>query len=147
VGSLFISSIVQRVGRYKPIALVLMILSIIFVSLFYLAIASKNAYILYIDTFLVGLFVIPLIPVMLECSCEIIYPLSGSFAVGLLFSGATLLTVVSSQLLTIIIGGNQSDKWTVLYGCIVILTLFVLGFVAMFFVKETRNRSNEMKLR
>lgn len=57
---------------------------------------TKNIYVVYADAFLLGFFLIPLIPVMMELSCELVYPISSSFAVGTLFGGATLLTVISS---------------------------------------------------
>jgi len=49
----------------------------------------------YSVAFVLGFFLVPLAPVLLEYGCEAIYPINGSFAVGLLISGATLLTVVS----------------------------------------------------
>jgi FLVCR family feline leukemia virus subgroup C receptor-related protein len=72
----------------------LMFLTIITFAAFYFAVESKKINLVYIDTFIVGFFLIPLVPVMLELSCEVIYPLNGSFAVGMLLSGATLFTVI-----------------------------------------------------
>jgi FLVCR family feline leukemia virus subgroup C receptor-related protein len=96
VSSLFISSIVLRVGKYKPITLVLMFCSVALSAVFYVALLTESTVWVYINTFMLGFFLIPLIPVMIELSCELVYPISSSFAVGTLFSGSTLFTVLSS---------------------------------------------------
>ena len=122
-----------------------MLLTLIFMALFYPAISTGNPYVVYANGFLLGFFLIPLIPVLIEMSCENIYPLSGSFAVGMLLSGATLLTVVASQVLTVITKGNDSDSDSSLLGCICIVALLVIGIVSLSFVKEVKNRSNEIQ--
>lgn len=60
-----------------------MIFSVIGCILFYPACLTEKTYILYSVGFFVGFFLVPLVPVVLELSCEIIYPLNGSFAVGI----------------------------------------------------------------
>jgi FLVCR family feline leukemia virus subgroup C receptor-related protein len=43
---------------------------------------------------MIGFSFAPLGPVMLEFGCDIVYPLSGSFSVGTMYLGTTLLSVV-----------------------------------------------------
>lgn len=50
-----------------------------------------------------------MVPVLMEYSCESIYPLNGSFSVGVMVSGATILALLSSVLLTFTSKGNDSD--------------------------------------
>lgn len=140
VSSVFISSIVIRVGSYKPIIIVLMLFSTVFTGLFYLALLSKITWVVYTDAFFLGFFLIPMIPVMIELSCELVYPLSSSFAVGMLFSGATLFTVISSQVLTVITKGNDSDETSIFVGIVCIVGILIAGFIMLIFVKEVRNR-------
>lgn len=93
VSSSGISTIVLKYKKYKVIVVVLMILSIISLTLFDGSLYTYSVVTVYGVCTLIGFFLVPMAPVMLEYSCEAIYPLSGSFAVGLLLSGATLLTV------------------------------------------------------
>ena len=145
MSSLFISSIVLKVGRYKPIIMVLMICSTTFTGLIYLALLSKQILWVYLASFMLGFSLIPMIPVMLELSCELVYPLSSSFAVGVIFSGATLFTVISSQALTVIFKGTQSDQTSILVGMSCIVGILVVGFILILLVKEVRNRQKEMQ--
>lgn len=50
----------------------------------------------YFFTFLIGMFLSPVVPLMLELGCELVYPLSGSFAVGTLYAGATLFSAFTA---------------------------------------------------
>lgn len=140
VSSVFISTVVLKVGKYKPVVLVLMIFSLLFTALFYLALTNESEILIYADALLLGFFLIPMIPVMIELSCEIVYPLSSSFAVGMLFSGATLFTVISSQLLTVITKGTDSDKTSILIGLACIVGILAVGLIMQIFVKEVKNR-------
>lgn len=140
ISSSFISVIVMWVKKYKPIILWLMLLSVISTVLFYPACMSKSIGLVYLCAGALGLFLVPLVPVSLELSCEIIYPINGSFAVGILYSGATLLTVISSQLLTIIVKGEHSTEHSVLVTTIVLICILGFGFLIFLPVSEVRNR-------
>jgi FLVCR family feline leukemia virus subgroup C receptor-related protein len=87
-----------------------MISAICVVLLFYPALLTSIKLITYIAGFLIGFFLVPMVPVMMELCCEIIYPLNGSFAIGILLSGATIVVIISSQILTIITRGTSSDR-------------------------------------
>ena len=80
-----------------------MAVSLVFSGLFFFSVKSENISIVYANAFALGFFLVPLVPIMLEYSCEAIYPLNGSFAVGIMLSGATLMTVCITQLLTLIV--------------------------------------------
>ena len=43
-----------------------------------------------LPTFMVGLFIVPLIPTMLEFACEIIFPVGEATSTGFLFAAAHL---------------------------------------------------------
>jgi len=51
-----------------------------------------------------------MVPVLIEYSCESIYPLNGSFSVGVMVSGVTIIAMLSSILLTFTSKGKDSDK-------------------------------------
>ena len=96
LSSFGISTVVKRVRKYKLISIVLMLASLIICLLFYPALLTNSVALCYLVGFMVGFFLVPMIPVMMELCCEIIYPLNGSFAVGILYSGSTLTTVIGS---------------------------------------------------
>lgn len=106
VSSGFISKVVLFFKKFKMISIVLMICSIVMSGFLYVSLATEKPGITYGNAFVIGFFLVPLAPVLLEYSCEAIYPINGSFAVGLLISGATLFTVISSQVLTSVVKGN-----------------------------------------
>jgi FLVCR family feline leukemia virus subgroup C receptor-related protein len=141
LSSMGISSVVRRYRKYKMIALILMVASMIICMMFYPALLTNKISLCYLCGFFVGFFLVPMIPVVMELCCEIIYPLNGSFAVGILYSGSTLTTVVSSQILTIITKGTDSDKQSCLNGIILIIALLVVGAIMFSFVKEVQNRT------
>ena len=62
----------------------------------YIVMDMYNVFLLYLTTFGIGFFLSPLVPLLFELSCEIVYPLSGSFAIGVLYSGSTILAAVNS---------------------------------------------------
>lgn len=94
-----------------------------------------------------GLFLIPMVPVLIEYGCESIYPLNGSFGVGIMVSGATIDALLSSILLTYTSKGNNSDHTSVLITCIVLFGIFFTGFILFLFTKEILNRSKEIEER
>ena len=51
-----------------------------------------------------------MVPVLMEYSCEAVHPLNGSFSIGVMVSGATIMALLSSILLTYTAKGKDSDK-------------------------------------
>lgn len=113
----------------------------------YVCLRTEKIVFVYVDSFIIGFFLVPLAPVLLEYSCEAIYPINGSFAVGVLISGATLFTVISSQVLTAVVRGKDSDNESVLLTIILMIGLLFFGFVLQLFSKEILNRSKEVQAR
>lgn len=93
VSSLVTPTLVRKFKNQKYNCIFLMFVSILFSGLFYFSLDTNNINVVFANAFALGFFLVPLVPIMLEYSCEAIYPLNGSFAVGLMLSGATLMTV------------------------------------------------------
>ena len=93
ISSLGTPALVKRFKNQKLNCVFLMAVSLLFSGLFDFSVETKNINIVYANAFALGFFLVPLVPIMLEYSCEAIYPLNGSFAVGIMLSGATLMTV------------------------------------------------------
>lgn len=87
---------------------------------------------------------IPLVPILIEFGCEIIYPLNGSFSVGVMVSGSTIMALLSSMLLTYTVKGNDSNKGSVLITILILSFIFFIGFILFLFTKEILNRTKEI---
>lgn len=85
-----------------------------------------------------------MVPVLIEYSCESIYPLNGSFSVGVMVSGATIIAMLSSILLTFTTKGKDSDKSSVFITYIILCCIYLVGFILFLFTKEILNRSKEV---
>jgi FLVCR family feline leukemia virus subgroup C receptor-related protein len=120
--------------------MILVSLGIITISATYFILTINSVPLLYLFTFLAGFFLSPIVPILLELSCELVYPLSGSFAVGTLYAGATLFSAFLAQLLTIIVHGNDSDKKDVAVGVGIISGSLLFGLIIFSFCKEEFNR-------
>lgn len=88
-----------------------------------------------------------MVPVLVEYSCESIYPLNGSFSVGVMVSGSTILALLSSMLLTYTVKGKDSDKISVLTTTTIWCLFYISGFLLYLFTKEILNRSKEIEER
>ena len=88
--------IIAGFRKYKLTVIGLVTMGIVCLPLNYIAMDYEHAWAVYIMSFFLGFWLSPLVPVMLELSCEIVYPLSGSFSVGTMYSGATILSVVNA---------------------------------------------------
>ncbi|CAD8102920.1 unnamed protein product [Paramecium sonneborni] len=94
----------------KPITIILMILSISSLVLFYFCLISENRIAIYISIGIVGLFIMPNVPLLMDMSCDSIFPINASFAVGIMYIGSRIFLVLFSQFLAIVVGGSDSNK-------------------------------------
>lgn len=85
-----------------------------------------------------------MVPVLIEYSCESIYPLNGSFSVGVMVSGATIIAMLSSILLTYTSKGKDSDKTSAFITYLILCFIYLVGFILFLFTKEILNRSKEV---
>lgn len=86
-----------------------------------------------------------MVPVLMEFGCEAIYPLNGSFSIGVMVSGATIAALLSSILLTYTTKGKDSDKLSALITTIIWCSIFLIGFIFFLFTKEIVNKSKEQE--
>lgn len=82
-----------------------------------------------------------MVPVLMEFGCEAIYPLNGSFSLGVMVSGATIAALLSSILLTYTAKGKDSDKLSALITTIIWCSIFLIGLIFFIFTKEVVNRT------
>ncbi|CAK77267.1 unnamed protein product (macronuclear) [Paramecium tetraurelia] len=143
----FVSKLVLKFKKYKAIGIVLFIISLVLTLLTYPILMIELLIPLCIQQFLLGFFLIPMVPVLIEYSCESIYPLNGSFSVGVMVSGATTTAMLSSILLTYTSKGKDSDKTSALVTYIILCCIYLIGFILFLFTKEILNRSKEVEQR
>ncbi len=108
----------------------------------------------------VGLFIVPLIPAMLEFSCEINFPIGEATTTGFIFAIAHVFGALSGIGLTALLnpdninakskwdpGDYKKTQWRAEIALLIILILFALGFGMFFFVKEDLKRLRAEKER
>lgn len=83
-------------NKRKPIAILLMIMSISSLVLFYFCLISENKIAIYISIGIVGLFIMPNVPLLMDMSCDSIFPINASFAVGIMYIGSRIFLVLFS---------------------------------------------------
>ena len=147
VSSLVTPTLVKKFKNQKYNCIFLMFVSIFFSGLFYFSLDTNNINVVFANAFALGFFLVPLVPIMLEYSCEAIYPLNGSFAVGLMLSGATLMTVCITQLLTVIVKGKDARRTEVAQTLGTTIAILFVGFIVFFFTSQVKNRSKEVAQR
>jgi FLVCR family feline leukemia virus subgroup C receptor-related protein len=112
--------------------------SLLSVILFYPLLLPKNIILATFVSALNSFFLIPLVPIMLELGCELVFPVGEGSAVGMLFAVGNLGGFILGAILTLYVKGeNGKETFNGLMFCAVI---FVLGLVLVFFMKEEKNR-------
>jgi MFS transporter, FLVCR family, feline leukemia virus subgroup C receptor-related protein len=85
-------------------------------------------------------FLIPLVPIMLELSCELAFPVGEGTAVGLLFATGNLFGFVLGLLMSLIVEGESKAQTA--GGLAFCFGVFVIGIILAYFMKERLNRKN-----
>lgn len=79
-------------------------------------------------------FLIPLVPIMLEFACELVFPIGEGFVVGCLFACGNLGGFIIGSLTSLIIDGKQKSRS--ILGICFILILFVISHLLVSQIKE-----------
>lgn len=66
----------------------MMFLSTAFFGVFYLSLISYNIYFIYAAIGAVGFFIMPIVPIIMDVSCDTIFPIDPSFAIGIMYIGS-----------------------------------------------------------
>jgi FLVCR family feline leukemia virus subgroup C receptor-related protein len=96
VSQVVVLLLIMKTRKFKLTTLLLILLGSLTIAATYFIIMMNKIVVVYFFTFLIGVFLSPVVPLMLELSCELVYPLSGSFAVGTLYAGATLFSALTA---------------------------------------------------
>lgn len=65
-----------------------MIISTGSLALFYFSIVNGNLIFIYFAIGLVGFFIMPIAPVLMDISCDVVFPISPSYAIGIMYIGS-----------------------------------------------------------
>lgn len=94
---MFIAVIVKKYSNHrKLIAIILMVLAISSLIIFYFCLMTENTVLIYISIGIVGLFIMPNVPILMDISCDSIFPINASFAVGIMYIGSRIFLVIFS---------------------------------------------------
>ena len=78
-------------------------------------------------------FLIPLVPIMLELGCELVFPVGEGSAVGLLFAMGNFGGFLFGLLLSVIVKGESPAE--TFWGLLVCFGVFFLGFILISIMK------------
>mgnify|MGYP001807927848 CR=1 FL=1 len=81
-----------------------------------------------------AIFVMPILPVIMDMGCDLISPIDPSFAVGAFYMGSMLFFVVFTYILTFITGKDKDDL-RVLYTNIFSTLILIIGFICSLFLR------------
>lgn len=73
-----------------------MFLAVFSLIIFYFCLISENTMLIYISIGIVGLFIMPNVPILMDISCDSIFPINASFAVGIMYIGSRIFLVIFS---------------------------------------------------
>lgn len=65
-----------------------MILSTASLLLFYFSLLDRNEYFIYFAIAVVGFFIMPISPVLMDISCDTVFPTSPSYAIATMYIGS-----------------------------------------------------------
>lgn len=85
-------------------------------------------------------FLIPLVPIMLELSCELAFPVGEGSATGLLFAFGNFFGFLLGLFLSLIVQGETKSQSAAGLGFC--FGVFLIGLGLVYFMQEERNRMN-----
>jgi len=74
-------------------------------AIFMAILKTDNFWVMLIVVLILGAFIVPVIPLMLEFGCELCFPVGEGTSTGFLYAGAHLLAASTSALLGWLING------------------------------------------
>ena len=104
------------------------------ILVFYPLLLTKNLFLVSFISAFNSFFLIPLVPIMLELGCELVFPVGEGSAVGLLFAVGNFGGFLLGLFLSMIVKGESYGQ--TLGGLMFCFGFFLLGFILVFFMKE-----------
>ncbi|CAD8142845.1 unnamed protein product [Paramecium octaurelia] len=134
-----LAAFIQKFKNVKTqLIKVLMAISTGSLGLFYFSLVNGNLIFIYFAIGLVGFFIMPIAPVLMDISCDVIFPISPSFAIGIMYIGSQLLLVIFTQGEAVLVGGANSTMARVTITLILDMGLQLLGLFLFSFIRISR---------
>ncbi|CAD8138646.1 unnamed protein product [Paramecium pentaurelia] len=122
---------------------ILMVISTGSLAVFYFSLLSRNLLFIYLANGLVGFFIMPIAPVLMDISCDLIFPISPSYAIGIMYIGSQILLVIFTQIEAVIVGGANSTMTRVTITLMLDVGLQLLGLFLFSFIRIKKGRVSE----
>jgi hypothetical protein len=113
--------------------------SLVAIALFYPLLETNSLLLSSLISAFNSFFLIPLVPIILELGCELIFPVGEGTAVGLLFAMGNFAGFLLGLFLSLIVGDGD-EKSRSFAGLMFCLVFFVIGYIMIFLLKEEKNR-------
>jgi fucose permease len=107
VGCIITSIHLKKYQKYKYIILFCMVGSTCGMVFFLLMLWTQTFLLVVISIFSIGLFIVPLIPAMLEFACETSFPIGEATATGFIYAIAHIFGGLGGMALTELIGSKE----------------------------------------
>jgi hypothetical protein len=101
---------------------------------------TEKWYFVSLGAVMIGMFNVPLIPILLEFSIEIAFPVAEGTTVGILFASGEIFGLLMILIESLILEG--STKTTVSLAILVFGSFFGASLFATIFITEKLNRTN-----
>ena len=103
VGCIISSIYLKKSEKYKKIIVICMLGSTGGLFFFLMMLYSENFILVCLSMFIIGLFVVPLIPAMLEYACETCFPIGEATCTGFIYALAHIFRGISGIALTALV--------------------------------------------
>lgn len=111
-----------------------LLLSTIALGFLFFALRSETPALVYTNITFLASFVMPVLPVIMDLSCDLIAPIEPSFAVGALYMGSMLFFVIYTYVINFIVGNTMSGTRVFVANLVSTILLF-FGFICTLFVR------------
>lgn len=109
IGCVITSLHLKKYQKYKFVIVICMLGSTGGMVFFLMMLWTKTFFLVVISIFTIGLFIVPLIPAMLEFACETCFPIGEATATGFIYAMAHIFGGLGGMALTELVG-NENHK-------------------------------------
>ncbi|EGR32020.1 major facilitator superfamily protein, putative [Ichthyophthirius multifiliis] len=146
LGSVVLLRLLKKTFQYKRLAILCIISSTLSIILFAFMLQTELFALVLIPCIVLGFFIIPIIPIMLELANEVCFPVGEAIVSGFLYSISHVIGFVLGSGFSLIIESGSDKKsgafWCICtFGCV-----FTVGLFSVFLMKQTLNRTNAERI-
>ncbi|EGR33456.1 major facilitator superfamily protein, putative [Ichthyophthirius multifiliis] len=145
IGSIVLIQILKKNFQYKRLMGLCIIFCILSDFMFYFMLKTRIYVLVVIPEIILGFFIIPIVPILLEFANEVCFPVGEAIISGFLYSIAHVVGFLLGSLFSLIIDTFKNKEESAFWCVITFASIFILSFITIFFMKQSLNRTNAEK--